>query len=305
MSKLKIAFAGTPNFAFASLENLATDSAISIEKVFSQPDRPVGRGQKIAPPPIKILAEKLNLPIEQNRLTAQNLPRSIDFLAVVAFGQILPKEVLTVPKFGCVNLHASLLPKFRGATPIQSAILDNAKKTGISFQKVSEKLDTGDLFASFEIKFKNENFAELSAKLAKLGGVKFPEILHKIANSEISATPQNENEATFCKKIKKIDGRINWLNDSTEILIRKKRAFFEWPGTWTTFKNQNLKLIEFIEAKKFGKKTGEIFEFEKRVFVGTIDSSIELKKIQLASKKVLPAVDFARGNPNFIGAFLK
>ncbi|MFH0776364.1 MAG: methionyl-tRNA formyltransferase, partial [Patescibacteria group bacterium] len=149
MPKIQIAFAGTPQFALPSLENLAADSEIEIVKVFTQPDRPVGRGQKIAPPPVKILAEKLQIPVEQNKLTAQNLPPNLDFLAVVAFGQILPTEILEIPRFGAVNLHASLLPQFRGASPIQSAILANAEKTGVSFQKITTKLDAGDVFAEF------------------------------------------------------------------------------------------------------------------------------------------------------------
>jgi len=305
MKKLKIAFAGTPDFAVPSLENLAADPAIEIQKVFTQPDRPVGRGQKIAPPPIKILAEKLNLPVEQKKLTPDNFPKDLDFLAVVAFGQILPTEVLDLPKFGCVNLHASLLPQFRGASPIQSAILENVEKTGTSFQKISTKLDAGDVFASFEILLKNENSVELSEKLARLGAEKFPAVLKKIASGEISAIPQNSAEATSCSKIQKSDGRIAWQKDSTEILDRKKRAFAGWPGVWTIFENQNLKLVDFLVAEKFeGKKAGEVFEFEKRIFVATIDGAIQLKKIQLAGKKILATEDIVRGNSNFVGAEL-
>lgn len=304
--KLKIAFAGTPDFALPSLESLFADSEIIIEKVFTQPDRPVGRGQKIAPPPVKILAEKFHLPVEQKKLTAANLPEDLDFLAVVAFGQILPSEVLALPRFGCVNLHASLLPKFRGASPIQAAILAGECKTGVSFQKISAKLDAGDLFASFTIPLKNENSVELAVKLAALGGEKFPEVLKKIAAGEITATPQDEAEATHCTKIQKTDGQIDWSADATEVLLRKARAFFDWPGVWTIFAKQNLKLVEFTAAQKFpGKKPGEVFTSEKHVFVATIDGSLELRKVQLAGKRVLEVADFVRGNAKFVGSLLE
>ena len=303
---LKIAFAGTPEFALPSLENLVADPEISIAKIFTQPDRPIGRGQKIGQPPVKILAEKLGIPVEQNKLTAANLPVDLDFLAVVAFGQILPTKILEIPRFGCVNLHSSLLPQFRGASPVQSVILAGDEKTGVSFQKISAELDAGDIFASFAISLTGENSAELAEKLAQLGGEKFPAILKKIAAGAITAAPQNSADATFCSKIRKSDGRVEWAKNSTEILLRKKRAFAEWPGIWTTFAGANLKLVEFAAAKKFpGKRVSEVFEFEKNIFVATTNGALRLEKIQLAGKKILAAADFARGNSNFVGSFLK
>ncbi|MFH0834226.1 MAG: methionyl-tRNA formyltransferase [Patescibacteria group bacterium] len=309
MPKIKIAFAGTPQFALPSLENLAADSEIEIVKVFTQPDRPVGRGQKISAPPVKILAEKLKIPVEQNKLTAQNLPPDLDFLAVVAFGQILPSAVLEIPRFGSVNLHASLLPKFRGASPIQSAILTNAEKTGVSFQKITTELDAGDVFAEFEIPLGDLNALELSAKLSVLGGEKFPIVLRKIVAGEISPTPQNSAAAMHCKKIQKSDGRVDWQKDSAEILLRKKRAFAEWPGVWTTFRGQVLKLIEFkippSPPLRKGGSSGEIFADSGKIFVATLDGALELKFVQLAGKKVLPIQDFRRGNSEFVGSFLQ
>lgn len=304
MQKLKIAFAGTPDFAVESLKALITDEGIEVVKVFTQPDKPAGRGQALTPPPVKVFAAENGVEVLQPEKLEKADLEGLDFLVVVAYGMILPSEVLDMPQFGCVNLHASLLPKFRGASPIQSSILAGEEKTGVTFMQISEQLDSGDIFAQEEIEIGEKDAIGLSAELAQLGN-KFPEILRKIANSEISAIPQNSAEATSCSKIIKTDGQVDWQKDSTEILIRKNRAFAGWPGVWTNFETQNLKLVDFIADEKFdGKKVGEVFEFEKRIFVATIDGAIQLKKVQIAGKKILSAEDFARGDSNFVGAKL-
>lgn len=307
--KLRIAFAGTPDFALPSLENLAADSDIEIVHVFTQPDRPVGRGQKIAEPPIKTLAKKFDLPLTQEKLTAKHFPSDVDFLAVVAFGQILPSDVLELPKFGSVNLHASLLPKLRGASPIQSAILQGFEKTGVSFQKISEKLDAGDVFASFEIALGKENSIELAEKLSQLGGEKFPEVLKKIASGEISAIPQNESEATHCSKIQKADGRVDWEQDSAEVLVRKLRAFKPWPGVWSEFEGKVVKLRELgtwnlERGTGDAKQPGEVFESDGKILVKTMDGAIELRRIQIEGKQEMDVGDFVRGERGFVGCRL-
>jgi methionyl-tRNA formyltransferase len=304
MQKLKIAFAGTPDFAVESLKALIADEGIEVVKVFTQPDKPAGRGQALTPPPVKVFAAENGVEVLQPEKFKKADVEGLDFLVVVAYGIILSSEVLDVPRFGCVNLHASLLPKFRGASPIQSSILTGEEKTGVTFMQISEQLDSGAIFAQEEIEIGDKNSLVLSDELAQLGN-KFPEILRKIANSEISTTPQNSAEATFCEKIKKEDGRVDWRKDSTETLVRKNRAFAGWPEVWTIFENQNLKLVDFTADEKFDdKKTGEVFEFEKRIFVATVDGSLEIQKLQLAGKKILSAEDFARGDSNFVGAKL-
>jgi len=315
MQKLRVAFAGTPEFAIPSFESLLASNAIEIVTLFTQPDRPVGRGNILTPPPIKTLAEKNSIPIFQpekistadfKKIPSTKVRTDLDFLVVVAFGEILPDKVLKIPRFGCINLHASLLPQFRGASPIQSAILADEQTTGVSFIQISEKLDSGDIFAKFEIPLAEKNSIELSHELAKIGGEKFPEILQKIAANKIFAIPQNEADITFCQKIKKVDGRVAWRTDSAELLKRKLRAFAVWPGVWTNFIGKVLKLIEFeVSNQKFEeKKEGSVFEDTGRIFVATIDGAIELKKVQLAGKQVVPIAEFVRGNVKFISAVL-
>lgn len=313
--KLKIAFAGTPEFALPSLEALLADPQIEVAAVFTQPDKFAGRGQRFTSPPVKIFAEKNGIPVFQKRIGASKIQKlNLDFLAVVAFGQILSREVLAVPRFGCLNLHASLLPKFRGASPIQSALLAGESKTGVSFIRISEQLDAGDVFARFEIPIGNKNAVELSAELAALGGAKFPAVLKKIASGELQAIPQNEAKASFCQKIQKADGRVDWQKDSTKLLARKLRAFAPWPGVWTIlrfrgeqgFDGKVLKLVEFEKSQRSEVKSqsGEVFEKNGKIFAAMADGAIELKKVQLAGKKILSAKEFARGERGFVGSRL-
>ncbi|MCK5472002.1 methionyl-tRNA formyltransferase, partial [Candidatus Gracilibacteria bacterium] len=190
------------------------------------------------------------------------------------------------------------------ASPIQSAILSGESKTGVSFMQISEQLDAGDVFAQFEIEIGEKNAEHLSAKLAKLGE-KFPEVLKKIASGKLKAIPQNEAETSFCGKIKKADGRIDWRKDSVELLARKFRAFTPWPGIWTILEGKVLKLVEFSSWRTVGsRQNGEVFEEDGRIGVKTIDEAIELKKVQLEGKKVLTAGEFARGERGFIGSRL-
>ncbi|MBU1089342.1 methionyl-tRNA formyltransferase [Patescibacteria group bacterium] len=305
--KLKIAFAGTPEFAIPSLRSLIADEGIEVVAVFTQPDQSAGRGNRLTPPPIKIFAEENGIPVFQKKIDASKIQKlNLDFLAVVAFGMILPSEVLEVPRFGCVNLHASLLPKFRGASPIQSAILSGEAKTGVSFMRISEQLDAGDIFAQFEIEIGKKNAEQLSVELAKLGD-KFPEVLKKIARGKLKATPQNSAEATSCSKIRKADGRVSWEEDSAEIILRKLRAFAGWPSVFTSFQGKILKLIE-LESWQLpvgSRQNGEVFAEDGKIGVKVVDGAIELKKVQLAGKKVLPAAEFARGERGFVGAKLR
>ncbi len=303
--KLKIVFAGTPEFAIPSLAVLLHDPAVEILAVFTQPDKPAGRGKIFTPPPVKTFAEENEIPVFQEKLDLEIIHKKfpeIDFIVVVAFGVMLSKELLEVPRFGCVNLHASLLPKFRGASPIQSAILASESKTGVSFMRISEQLDAGDVFAQFEIEIGEKNTEQLGMELAKLGE-KFPEVLKKIVSGDIQSTPQDDAGVTFCKKIQKSDGRADWQKDSAELLVRKLQAFTPWPGVWTKSRGKNLKLLEFSSWQLVAsdRQSGEVFEKDGRVGVVVADSAIELKKVQLEGKKELQIEDFLRGNADFIG----
>jgi methionyl-tRNA formyltransferase len=307
--QLKISFAGTPKFAIPSLEALIADKNIQIEKVFTQPDKPVGRGGKLTAPPVKTFAEEHELKVLQPQRLEKSDLDGLDFLVVVAYGVILPTEVLAVPQFGCINLHASLLPKFRGASPIQSSILAGEKKTGVTFMQISEQLDSGSTFAQYEVEVGDKNSEELGIELAQLGN-KFPDILRKIASGELRAISQNEAQATFCDKIKKEDGKVDWGKDLSEMLLRKLRAFTPWPGIWTQYERKILKLVDFRNSQKSDgesqrrTKKGGVFEENEKIFVKTIDGAIELQKVQLEGKKMMQIEEFVRGNAGFVGARL-
>jgi methionyl-tRNA formyltransferase len=303
--KLNIAFAGTPEFAIPSLAALMQNKNIQIKKIYTQPDKPAGRGKKITASLIKIFAQQNGLQVLQPLKIKKSDLENLDFLVVVAYGMILSTEILLAPKFGCVNLHASLLPKYRGASPIQSAILAGEKQTGITFMQISEQLDSGDIFSQYEISTKNKNAKELSAELAELGN-KFPEILQKIANGKLQASPQDKKQATFCSKIKKEDGEVNWEKDSTEMLMRKLRAFTLWPSVWTRYNGKVLKLLDFVSLQKEGSgmQVGEVFSEAQKIFVKTFDGSIELRMVQLEGKREMNVEEFVRGDVDFVGSIL-
>jgi methionyl-tRNA formyltransferase len=304
--RLKVAFAGTPSFAVPSLEALMNDSDIEVVKVFTQPDKPAGRGQALTPPPVKVFATENGVEVSQPKKIEKADLEGLSFLVVVAYGMILPSEVLGVPKFGCVNLHASLLPKLRGASPIQSAILSGEDETGVTFMQISKQLDSGAIFAQEEIEIGEKDAVELGAELAQLGN-KFPEILQKISSGELQAVPQNEDEATFCGKIKKEDGKVDWEKDTSEVLLRKLRAFTGWPTVWTKFEGKILKLLEVQVASGTLEPAsyGEVFSNDEgKIFVKTVDGAIELKKVQLEGKKAIKIEEFIKGNAEFVGAKL-
>lgn len=327
MSKqLTIAFAGTPEFAIPSLRALIEDEGIDVVKVFTQPDKPVGRGGKITPPPVKVFAQEQGIEVLQpEKLEKTDLEEPVpakagmDFLVVVAYGMILPTELLDMPKYGCVNLHASLLPKFRGASPIQSSILAGEEKTGVTFMQISEELDSGAVFAQDELEIGEKNAAELGVELAELG-TRFPDVLRKIASGELQSVAQDDAQATFCEKIRKEDGKVDWEKDSADVLARKLRAFFSWPGVWTLLRQgyegqgdtegKVLKLLEFevatiqVDSITPEPAVGGVFETSGNIFVRTVDGVIELRRVQLEGKKAMGIEDFVRGNLEFVDARL-
>lgn len=312
IKKLKLVFAGTPEFAVPSLQALLGDDQFEILAVFTQPDRPAGRGQKLVSSPVKVVAEQAGLPVFQpEKLDSAEITRLLelkpDFIVVVAYGLILPKTVLELPKFGCVNVHASLLPKYRGASPIQQAILNGDAETGVSFIKLVENLDAGPIYSQEILELNgSETTEELTVNLAELGGQKLPKILARIATNELQSQSQIETEATICRKVKKQAGQIDWREDTANLIECKLRAYTPWPGIFTEFKNQQLKItdLEVIRAKPVGKQLGEVFESEGKIQIATKDGAISLKKVQLAGRKEMIVEDFVRGETEFVDSRL-
>ena len=245
MTQFSVVFAGTPDFSCPALESLIQDARFDVKLVVSQPDRPVGRKQEIAPTPVKQITQKHGIPVLQPE-KIQEIQTELeaikpDFFVVIAYGQMLPKSVLDIAKWN-INLHGSILPKYRGASPIQSALLYGEKVTGVSVMNIEQRMDAGAVYKTHEIQIKPEDTAEtLFQKIADLGQL-LPNDLDAIAHG-LQAQTQDESQATYCKKIQKEDGEIHWKEESAQEILNKLRAFTPWPGVFFFWKNKRIKIL--------------------------------------------------------------
>ena len=299
---MRIVFAGTPKFAVKSLSVL-NQSEHEVVAVYCQPDRPKGRGKVLTACPVKIFAEENNLLViqpedlkdkqSQTRLALLNP----DIMVVAAYGQILPKAVLQIPKLGCLNIHASLLPRWRGAAPIERAILEGDKETGISIMKMNEGLDTGDILIEKKCTISNHETAQtLHDTLSNKGANAILETLNIFPT--LKARPQQNNNATYAEKVTKDEAQIDWYQGAEQI-SRVIRAFNPRPIAYTNamakqFKNRVLRIIEAeIVNRQTANSPGEVIEYDKDVcYVATSSGVINLKKVQLSGKKEVSIKDF-------------
>ncbi len=299
---MRIVFAGTPKFAVKSLSVL-NQSEHEVVAVYCQPDRPKGRGKVLTACPVKIFAEKNNLLViqpedlkdkqNQKQLTLLNP----DIMVVVAYGQILPKAVLQIPKLGCLNIHASLLPRWRGAAPIERAILEGDRETGISIMKMNEGLDTGDILLEKKCTISNHETAQtLHDTLSNIGANAILETLNMLPT--LKARPQQNNDATYAEKVTKDEAQIDW-HQSAEQISRVIRAFNPRPIAYTNalakqFENRVLRIIEAeVVKRQTTSSPGEVIKYDKNVcYVATSSGVINLKKIQLSGKKEVSIKDF-------------
>ncbi|QCI27309.1 methionyl-tRNA formyltransferase [Buchnera aphidicola] len=303
---LKIIFAGTPYFAAYHLKKIIS-SHHTVLGVLTQPDRPNKRGNIIIPSPVKIIAQKNNIPIFQpkNIKNKKNhldlLSINADIMIVVAYGLLLPKFILNKFSMGCINIHASLLPRWRGAAPIQYAILNGDKKTGISIIQMEEKLDSGNILYQKSCKIsKKETTISLTKKLYKIGSKSILKILKKIIEKKIIQKKQNEKKITYAKKISKIMGKINF-NINAKKIERMIRAFNPWPGTYIIIKNYRIK-IHAAKILKNNKKyhIGEIIKINKfGIQIQTKKDILNIIKIQIPGKKIIKICEFIK-NKNHI-----
>ena len=307
----KIIFMGTPEFAVPSLKKLIENKNFEILAVITAPDKPVGRKQTLTPPPIKVLAQKNKFLILQPEkiktieLEIKNLKP--DLIIICAYGKIIPQSILDIPKYGCLNVHPSLLPKHRGPSPIQWAILEGERETGVSIMLVDEKMDHGPILAQQKIESDALTHQELAPKLAELGAELLIKTIPQWINKEIKIEPQDESLATYSKIIKKEDGKINWQK-SAEALERQIRAFNPWPGTFTFWQNKKLKIIQadLGNQKTMDLTAGKIFLDEnKKVSVACGGGYLILEKIQLEGKKEMDINEFLKGHPEIIGNILE
>ena len=306
----RIIFMGTPDFAVPTLRKL--HQQFEVVMVVTQPDRPSGRGRKLELSPVKQVAMENNLPLLQPRTLrhAETLSQlralAAEVIVVAAFGQILRPAVLTMPPHGCLNIHASLLPRWRGAAPVAAAIRAGDSQTGVTIMQMDEGLDTGPILAQRAIPIgPQHNRASLTAELADLGADLLLDTLPDWLAGQITPQAQDDALATMARQIKKDTGQIDWRQSALEI-ERHIRAFHPWPGTYTFWQNQRLKIISATVASAGSqpKQAGTVYMWQDEVAVATGQGSIILDQIQLAGKRALPAKIFVNGNPTFITAQL-
>jgi len=303
----KIIYCGTPDFAIPPLNSLIKDKDFQIQFVISQPDKKFGRKQEFKPTDVKKFAVENALKVLQpekiEEIKDEIKEADPDVLVVVAYGQKIPESILKIPKFGCINIHASLLPKYRGATPIQSALLNGETETGITIFKLVEKLDAGDIISMKKIPIKDEDTSEtLFEKISDTSGEFLIDTLKKYLDKEIVPVPQEESDATFCHKIKREDGLIKFKLETSSKIFNKYRAFTPWPGIFTHFNNKRLKLLEIkasdenIETEK-GKT---VQTSDNKLAVQCMEGSILIEKLQLEGKKPQNITEFLKGNSDII-----
>jgi methionyl-tRNA formyltransferase len=296
MTPLKIIFAGTPDFAVPCLQALI-DSPHHIQAVLTQPDRPKGRGLKLTSSPIKNLALKYSLPIEQpetlrNPIILEKLSQyQPDVIIVVAYGLIVPENILTLPHFGCINVHASLLPQWRGAAPIQRAILAGDSESGITIMQMAKGLDTGDILLQEKCTILARDTAQdLHDRLAALGAEQLLFCLDLLTKKNLNPVQQDDHLATYANKITKQEAEINWQLSADEI-DRQIRAFNPWPVAYTYLNNENLRIWQAIPIiQNHAQPAGKILQqTEEGIDVACGKNSLRLLRLQFPGGKVLSA----------------
>jgi methionyl-tRNA formyltransferase len=298
---LNLVFCGTPHFAVPTLERLI-DAGFHVQLVVTQPDRPKGRGLELVSSPVKQCALKLELPVNQpesiksnDAFRAQLVALKPDAIIVVGYGRIIPQWMLDLPPLGNINLHASLLPKYRGAAPIQWAIARGESITGVTTMKIDAGLDTGDILLQQEISIApNDTAEDLAPKLAAVGANLTVETLRGVSMGGVHPRKQNDPEATLAPILKKEDGLVDFSRSATEILNRL-RGFQPWPGAYSTFRGKNLQLRKAAELARV-LSISELKTEGDRLFVGCgKGTTIELLEVQLEGKKRSSAAEFIRG----------
>lgn len=303
---MKIIFMGTPEFAVPSLQKLNNDNQIEIKAVVTQPDRKSGRGQKVHFSDIKEKALDLNLEILQTENVNQpNFLAKLenfdpDFIVVVAFGQKLSSDLLEIPKYGCINLHASLLPEYRGSSPIHKAIIDGKKITGNTTMYMDQGWDDGDIIYQQEIDIKkNDTVGKLHDKMSKRGAELLLKTLKDVKAGSAPRISQEDSKATFAYKIDKSLGEINW-NQSAEGIYNLIRGVNPWPGAYSRLNGERIKIWEskITEAENTDSKAGTIIRanHDDGILVQTADGIISIEKLQLPGGKKITAEDFLNGH---------
>jgi methionyl-tRNA formyltransferase len=308
---MRIVFCGTPSFAVPTLKHLLAQTDFEIVGVITQPDRPRGRGQEVSFSPVKEAALTANLPVHQpEKIRApenEALMRKLapDCVVIIAYGQIIPARLLPISKLGWINLHASLLPKYRGAAPINWAIVNGETRTGMTTMRIDAGMDTGEMLLQREIEIgAKETAPELAARMAESGAPLIVETLRGLAAETIAPKAQNHAEASYAPMLKKENGRIDWRRSAMEIYNRM-RGFAPWPGAYTTFRGQTCHVWGEPVSKERGAglpsgagsgAPGTMFGEKNELFVRCGDATVlRARLVQLEGRKPVKASDFANG----------
>jgi methionyl-tRNA formyltransferase len=308
---LRIVFMGSPEFSVPSLEHLLVNR-YDVVAVYTQPDRPAGRRRAMVPPPVKKAALRWGLPVVQTASfrTAEAIAQLAEFkpdvIVVCAFGHILPQTVLDIPPYQCVNVHFSLLPRHRGASPVTAAILAGDEFTGVSIMLIRKELDTGPVLSVAAVPVSpRDNAGTLTDKLSLVGADLLQETLTGWLRGESTPRPQDDKGATYFPQVKKGDGEIDWRLPAVAIW-RRVRAYYPWPGCYTNWRGKQLKIVEAIALPGEGTlEAGRVVALPGREVVLGIacgEGILGVLEVQLAGKRAVNAADFLRGQRDFIGS---
>lgn len=311
---MRLVFMGTPSFVLPVLDALLTVPDVQVVGVYTPPDRPRGRGRSAEMPPVKAYALDRGLPVYQpaslRRLPVQEELVSLrpDAIVVAAYGRFLPQPVLEAPPHGCLNLHPSILPEYRGPSPVVTALLDGRATTGVTLMQLDQGMDTGPIIAQREYSISPEDTAEtLTAALFRLGATLLIDHLDPWVAGKLSAQPQDEARATVTRKLERTDGQADWKLSATQ-LERNRRAYTPWPGLYTQWRGQVLKLLDVVALPDAAEsQAGLVLPLEPcsvPVGIKTADGVLGLKMLQLEGRRPVAAEEFLRGYPQFIGSML-
>ncbi len=304
MKTHSVVFFGTHSFAARILQALIDAHSFTIQQVITQPDKPVGRSKTLTPPSVKVLAAKHNIPVKQpaslKSFTLENPPE----LSVVAqYGNLIPKHILDTPSHGTINVHTSLLPKYRGASPIQHALLNDDTVTGVTVMLMDEGLDTGPILTQQSTPIQpNQTYPELELQLAEIASDLLLETLPSYLEGDITPQPQNDALATHCSKLDRADGKLDFTLHTAD-LYNRFRAFTPWPGVWTTWEGRRIKFHSLTpDTKKVEARSAAIDN--GILYIGTGDASLRILSLQMEGKKAMDASDFIAGHPQIHNAQL-
>jgi methionyl-tRNA formyltransferase len=299
----KIIFMGTPDFSVPVLRQIIQDGYDCIG-VVTQPDRPVGRKKVLTPPPVKVEAEKLGIPVFQPERIKQSeelqtiLQLKPDLIVTAAFGQILPLELLTAPKFGCINVHASLLPELRGGAPIHYAIIQGKEKTGVTIMYMAEKLDAGDILTSVEVPIlEDDNVGTMHEKLSEAGAKLLSETIPKLLKNELTPIVQDEEKVTFASNVQREQEKVDWTQ-SGEVIYNHIRGLNPWPVAYTLLKGTVLKIWQskkILNENKAAPGTVVNIEDDGIVIATGNETAIKITELQPSGKKRMSAEQYLRG----------